>query len=309
MTKTAASGLRRWGGFVLGLLLLAAACVALSRSGVHWNSIRDTVNRAPLAGVVAAILLPLLNLLLSACTFWALTRRFGQVAFTEMLALIGAAWLLNYLPLRPGLAGRVAYHKQVNAIRVRDSARVVIESMSCSAAAIALALAASVLVARFPWAGTWVIVGISVLCGALAVGGVALFQSKKAAAGVCIALACRIADVAVWTLRYWVVFIVIQDQITLPQAAALAGVSQVAMSIPLAGNGLGLREWSIGLVRGSLPASFGATSSNIGAGLTADIFNRVAEVVVAIPVGLICTWHVARRMRDHVAPVAAEEAP
>jgi hypothetical protein len=100
----------------------------------------------------------------------------------------------------------------------------------------------------------------------------------------------------VWTLRYWVVFAIADSPVTMAQAAAVAAVSQVAMSVPLVGNGLGLREWAVGLLRASLPAWYGVAAAS-SAGLTADLVNRAAELLVAVPVGLLCAAAVTRRIR------------
>ena len=69
-----------------------------------------------------------------------------------------------------------------------------------------------------------------------------------------------------------------------------------SMSVPLVGNGLGLREWAVALMRSSLPAWYGAGAAS-AAGLTADLLNRTAELGVAIPVGLVCAAFVTRRIR------------
>ena len=112
----------------------------------------------------------------------------------------------------------------------------------------------------------------------------------------CAAMGLRVADLIVWTLRYWVVFAIADSPVSMAQAAAVAAVSQVAMSVPLVGNGLGLREWAVGLLRASLPAWYGVAAAS-SAGLTADLVNRAAELLVAVPVGLLCAAAVTRRIR------------
>jgi len=72
---------------------------------------------------------------------------------------------------------------------------------------------------------------------------------------------------------------------------ALAIVSQIAMLVPIAGNGLGLREWAIGLTAASL------TGLDPQAGLAADLVNRAVEVLVAVPVGLLSARVVSRRLK------------
>lgn len=278
----------------VSLLLLAAAVVAVARSGIDVRAVRSIVAGAHADLLIAAVTLPLLNLAISAGVFWVLTRRFGRVAYSEMCALIGAAWLLNYLPMRPGLVGRVAYHKAVNGIPVAQGARVVGESIACSAVASLGAVGWSVVAARRPeWAGWLGVVPVVVIVGLGVAGAVAPLRTWGA---VCGAMALRIADLIVWTLRYWVVFAIADSPVTMAQAAAVAAVSQVAMSVPLVGNGLGLREWAVGLLRASLPAWYGVGAAS-SAGLTADLVNRAAELLVAVPVGLLCAAAVTRRIR------------
>lgn len=286
----------RWGASLIAVALVVAAIVVVSRAGVDLPRIRALVSDAPPDLLVAAVTLPLANLALSAAVFWVLTVRFGRVGFGEMCALIGAAWLLNYLPLRPGLVGRVAYHRAVNGIPVASGARVVVESVVCSAAAAIGAVIWSALFAR-EGEDERALLLVPVLWIAGFAGAGLLLRRRRASLGaILVALALRGADLVVWTLRYWVVFALAQSHVSFAQAAAIAAVSQVAMSIPLAGNGLGLREWAVGLLRATLPAWYGAAAAS-SVGLTADLLNRTAEVAVALPIGLLCAWAVAARMK------------
>jgi hypothetical protein len=104
-------------------------------------------------------------------------------------------------------------------------------------------------------------------------------------------------DTLVWMGRYAVMFALLGREITLPQAAAIAAASQAAMQVPLVGNGLGVREWAVGLVAPVLPSWMNATSGGLsrGLGLSADLLNRGFELAAALPVGLICTALLGRR--------------
>jgi hypothetical protein len=97
--------------------------------------------------------------------------------------------------------------------------------------------------------------------------------------------------------RYFVVFALLQRPLTIPEAAAIAAASQAAMQVPLVGNGLGVREWAVGLVGPVLPSWMNAASGGLsrGLGLSADLLNRGLELVTALPVGMACTALVARR--------------
>src|SRR4029079_8775600 len=91
---------------------------------------------APPALIALALALPLVNWVLSSLGLWVQMRRHGPVGAVEVALLVGAAWVLNYLPLRPGMIGRIAYHKSVNGIEVVDSVRAVFVGMGCGACAV-----------------------------------------------------------------------------------------------------------------------------------------------------------------------------
>ena len=69
------------------------------------------------------------------------------------------------------------------------------------------------------------------------------------------------------------------------------------MQVPLMGNGLGVREWAVGLVGPMLPTWMSAASGGLsrGLGLSADLMNRGFELAAALPVGLVCSALLARK--------------
>jgi hypothetical protein len=284
-------------GFVVGLILLAAAVFAVRQ---QWGSLSEAFSTARSGRwwlVLAAITLPLLNWLLTAGVFYLLTLpreaateagERGRVSLGEMTLLIGSAWLLNYLPLSPGLIGRVAYHRTVHRIPVTSSVGVLISVLVIGMAAVGAIL---LLV---------VIAGIaSPIVYACALGTppavllltAAVARSWPGFARPSAAFALRWLDVLVWMGRYAVVFALMDHPLSLPQAAAIAAASQAAMQVPLVGNGLGVREWAVGLVGPILPSWMNERSPGLskGLGLSADLLNRGFELVAAIPVGLVCT--------------------
>ncbi len=103
------------------------------------------------------------------------------------------------------------------------------------------------------------------------------------------ALALRQVDALVWVARYLLVFALLEREISLPGAAAVAGVGMLATFVPLTSNGLGLREWAVGLTAAVLPAGWlvleGAEGAT-GIALTADLLNRAGELIVIVPAGL-----------------------
>ena len=293
----------------LALVLLAVVWIVVLHRGEFVDAIGRASEAPPLL-LASLLVLPVLNWFIVSMSFWVLTVRFGRVDAPEMGALIGSAWLLNYLPMRPGLVGRIAYHKKVNDIRVRDSVRVLIESMSLTFAAIACLIIAAIVV-RFTGvesAATIVVGGIGLLT---IVGAVVFASAGSVWWRFCAAFALRIADMLIWSARYAVVFAVVGHPIEFGQAVAIAAVSQIAIAVPISGNGLGLREWMVALTAGALPAwyvgesGFGASEAAVG--MTADLINRAAELVVAGVIGSVSIAALTRRTAAHASDCDAAE--
>lgn len=277
-------------GWTLGALLFAGAIVALIAGGQNDLALAvDAVASAPRWLIGAALLLPIANWLCVSAAFAILTRRYTPegtppVGYLEMTALIGSAWLLNHLPMRPGLVGRVAYHKAVNGIRLADSARILIESMVLTAIAVVTLFAVamimitetSALAMTLTYAAPAFVIALGWLVLALAGSPI----SRHAAA-----LFFKFCDMSIWVARYAVVFTLVGAPLDAPRTVLVAAISQIVMLIPISGNGIGLREWAV---------AFTAE-----AGLRADVVNRAAETIVVLPIGLVCTWWVARRYRRH----------
>jgi hypothetical protein len=220
------------------------------------------------------------------------------VPLGEMTLLIGSAWLLNYLPLSPGMMGRVAYHRAVHRVPVTASVGVLMAALVIGMVVVGAVLAVVVMAGRSVSAQTYVaLLGLPVL----ALMGLAWAGWRVGARGrvwrYAGAAALRWLDVLVWMARYAVVFELLGRRLSLPEAAAIAAASQAAMQVPLVGNGLGVREWAVGLVGPVLPPWMSAGSAGLsrGLGLSADLLNRGFELIAALPVGLACTAALARR--------------
>lgn len=278
-----------WVGFVLGVLLLGGACFVLLSDPQRLADLTDRLRGAPWWAVVFILLSPAANWTLVSACLWMLLRRHGRLGLGEMHALVGSAWLLNHLPLRPGLIGRVGYHKLVNGIRVRDAVEATVWSLGLAGVAgvMGLTLAFSVppgsggTVIGLVLAGpVCVVTGLALLCRSLGRTGPAWLLG---------ALAARYADMAVWAVRYAVVFWVMGVEMSPVQIVLVTAASQLAQLVPIAGGGMGLREWVVGLTAGSLADAFDAA-------LAGDLINRGAETIMVVPVGLVCGAVVARRV-------------
>jgi hypothetical protein len=288
--------------FVLGLVLVGAAVWAVVAQREALRAGVEAARSAPAGLVVLALVLPVVNLVLISAVFWVLTGRYGTVSRREMGALIASAWLLNTLPIRAGFLGRVAYHKAVNGIALRDSVRVVIESLVCGLVAVA-GLIGAVVLARAAGAPGWV----APLAGAAATlpmfaAGVVL--ARRSGGGQAwrwpVAAGLRMLDVLVWVIRYAVTFRIVGHAIDWPGAVTVAATSQVAMLAPVQ---FGLREWVVGLTSAALAerAVAGEPLARLAPGLMADLFNRASELVVGVPIGVVATLWVASRWKQRRA--------
>src|SRR5690606_6920191 len=159
----------------------------------------------------------------------------------EMHALIASAWLLNYLPLRPGLVGRIGYHRAVNGIPVKHSVRVLAESVVLGGLAIAVLLAVA-LAARGLAPLPALLLAAAPAALALA-AALPLARAGPLAWRFAAAWGLKYADMLAWAARYAVVFALLGAPIDAPSAVLIAAVSQLALLVPFTGNGLGLREW------------------------------------------------------------------
>lgn len=247
--------------------------------------------------------LPLLGLVLTSEVFRLITQRFGGVERSEMLALISAGTLLNYLPLWPGLVGRLAYHRTINKIPVRSSAVAMIWANVLAAAA-SFGLLLLVLACSLVASGDH---PLFVVAAAAPVGLLALAAAYARARPpapdpqvwrLILALALRCAELNVWAARYLVCFGLMGVPVSWGGALAIAGVTGVTSLVPLTGNSLGVREWVVGLAAPLLPAALlqqhGLTTP---LALGADLLNRGIELAIALPCGLIGAAIIARRLR------------
>lgn len=303
---------RRWQiiGYAFGLLLFGLAVFAVISQRDVFTEAMSNVRGAPWWLIALAFILPLLNWLVVSVAMWILTNAYGRVGLWEMTALIANAWLLNYLPLRPGMAGRIAYHKLVNGIRVRDSAKVVIQATTMTGISIVLMGAIALGLGDRFGAVAW---AISLGAPVVILGIAGLVLRSPFLRRMSLALLLRHVDMLIWVARYWVVFALIDKPLGLVGAVIFALVSQIALLMPFTGNGLGVREWFIGQ---TAVLGIVAGLDHRAIGLTADLINRAGELAVSIPAGLIAAWWLSRRLarfgeqasksRESVTETAAE---
>lgn len=280
---------RRAVTFVIGFALLAAAVTVVVRSGGDVARALAASRSAPWWCVLALVCLPLVNIASVACGFWTLTQRHGRVTLREMLALITSGWLLNNLPLRPGLVGRVAYHAAVNSISVRACLVVLLQVIACAG----VALAAMLGVLRLGVSMNIGAVGMTALAlMPLAVLGGAAVSLRHASSSdawrFVFCTGCRYVDILAWAARYWLVFRIVGEPITMSKAGAIAAVSEAAMLLPVQ---IGVREWVVGLTSAWM-------GGQVTSGLMGDLLNRGVEVVLGLPLGLFASAWLFKRVSN-----------
>ena len=270
-------------GLVLGLLLMATAVVFAISERAQLGEAFEKLRDPPPETVVLMLGCVLAGITLTGLLFHILIARFARVPLWEMQALIASTTLANYLPLKPGLLGRIAYHKVRHGIAPVQSLRTVLEAMG-------LTLAAALSAVLLLWACQALnlpseLVFFSPL---LALAGRFLPIGRTLALGFVI----RSAEVFLWALRYWCAFRLIGSPVPYESALVLATASCLATLVPFISNGLGLREWVVGLLA---PVLAGVSME---AGIVAELVNRTAELVVVIPSGILGAFLLARHHRS-----------
>lgn len=281
----------RIAAFIVALALLVAAVVAILRSAPTIEQVRAAVVHPDPIKVLLCVAALLVNLIACGGIFHALLSPFGRIGRFEMVQLIATSSVLNYLPLRPGLVGRIAHQDVVNGIPLRRSAVSVVEAGIVCAFSIVW-LAGAVAVAQ--WSGMHLLGWIMAAMPSL--GWCARRSADPTTAQRLLnSLAWRQVDLLAWGTRYWAVFGLLGVSLSPLDCARAVCIGGAANLVPFIGNGLGIREWAIGLA-GERMALW---STDVG--LAAELLNRAADIAVAVPIGIICAVPIARRLRAAMA--------
>ncbi|MEY4118142.1 MAG: hypothetical protein RLZZ116_1470 [Planctomycetota bacterium] len=276
----------RIAGFVLGLACLLSA-ISVARDAREQFDAALASLRAPEPMLVAAVLVEVLaGLFLSGVLFWLLARRFARVPFGEMQAVIAASGFLNYLPLKPGFVGRIAYLRGRHGVRVSDSIRMIVEALALTATSAVASTLALLALRAAGLDGGWSLLVCVVP---------ALLALQRRGRTMLLALAVRQAEFSLWIARYWIVFRLVGAPIGLDTAVVLAAISVVSSLIPFISNGLGVREWAVGLLAPLITGdAVGATQA-----IVAELAHRVLEIAVVAPLGLVGLLACIKSARAH----------
>jgi hypothetical protein len=269
-------------GTVASVLLVAGAVVAIARS----QAILDSLSRAfasprwDALAVLAATVLA--QQVLTATVFWMLMRRHGPVGWGEMNALIASSTLANYVPLQAGSIGRLAYHKVVHGIPVKTSLVVSLVAMGLVAVSLVALVVVGLWVSRA--GASWWWVAVTPLAWVPLLAGPA-----TRIVGACLVL--RTVELLVIAVQSWAAFRLSGWEIEPMTAVGVAVVAAVANLTPFIGNGLGVREWAVGL---AAPLLGGYETD---AGLAAQLTGRAVDAVMAIALGgPALAWIASRRI-------------
>jgi hypothetical protein len=275
--------LRRLGP-ALGFVLLAAALIMVWRQRetvVDALGALKNMTSADLMLHISVLIASVLgNVICTAAMFNLLMRRYGKVGWMEMQSLIAGSTLLNYVPLRPGLFGRVAYHRLYNGIAVTDSFKAILQAIALSSLCVAMLGAIVAASARFGWT-VFSLVFVPLVAFLIVAAVTAMVQRARFVSPLACAGAVRYLDLLITAVRYQIAFALIGSPIQFEQAAAFACVAVMATMVPFLSNGLGLREWAVGLAAPVLAAT------QLELAITADLLIRAAETLMIIPLGLI----------------------
>ena len=278
---------RRWlrrAGLAVGVACFALAIHVAMREREEFAKAIDAL-RDPDPFAVAMVLLSVaVGAALSGLLFHILMRRFGKVPFWEMQALISASAFVNYLPLKPGFVGRVAYHRLQHGIRASHTLRTIVEAIALSGTVAGMFLLSLLVLRALGVPGEWSLLAPALLAPAM---------RFPAVRSVSQALLVRQAELALWTLRYWAVFQLVGAPIDLETAIVLASVSVIATLLPIVSNGLGIREWVIGILAPMISHEPVSTSQAI----VAELVHRAAEIVVMTPIGITAIVVLVRHTR------------
>ncbi len=293
-----------WLGAAAATTLLAGACFAALGNREALEQAGRALSKAPLALAALTLTLPALSWLGTTGSLWCLMRRVGCVGVGEMAALLGVAAVMNYLPGRPGMLARVAYHKRRNDIPVRASLTAVVWMTALGAGALAL-LAAIALALHTAHAGPWATASASLAPAALTAAIGAILQASGVGAQrrvdlLAWALCFRSLEMLAWAGRYWAIFALLGAPLEWPSAIAISAVSNVAMALPVAGNGLGVREWLVGLLAPLLPGALASAGGGFNAAeqaMLVEVTHRGVEIAVALPLGIVSALWLTRRSR------------
>lgn len=271
---------------IVGVALLVAAGVAIWRQrevlAGSWMALRDP----PAWAVMTLPLATLASIAIGGLILKRLFRRRPDLRCADLLALNAAATLFNLLPLKAGLAGRIAWQRRYQGVEIRASVGVTAAAIGLSGAAVAIATTAIVAAPLVEVPAPSILFGF---------GALLLVLAPMARIGLaCELLWWRLVDLGAWSIRIAAAFAILGTELTPESAIALACVAMAGGLIPVFGSALGVREWLVALVA---PTLAGVPWE---AALAAELLARGFEIAAVALAGGAGTAWLWRRSLDVV---------
>lgn len=283
-------------GFIVGIGVLAWLVLVAVREG-DW---RRVVEADPylLAGLLGCTVL---SAICNGATFWVTIRPVRRIGFLELQGVNLVATMLNYAPVRLGMVSRFAWHMRVDGIRFLD----VVAWFASVLVLIATALVVfGLATAIFPDVGPgwWslVLVGVLIAGAVLSLvprigwirrhgrGADRILESSFAR---WIGILLRMLDVGTYAGRIAFSLAILGIEMSPSHIILLAVVALVTNLLPI--GRFGFRELAVAW-----------TASRLGSDSVVDVpweqlalVESGAELLVYLPLGLICSPWFALRLR------------
>ncbi len=303
----------RWTGYVVAMVLLGWA-VYMGARAVDWDKAREAeiADGAMLMGLVVV------SLVLNAVLFWMITKPFEKkgmgLSAGEWVALVSGTSLLNYLPMRAGLVGRIAYMKQQHGITVKGN-MATLAGVAAGTTGV-YGLLAALTIWRGSFDGVWwvgLVIGLCIGVGIsypLLVLGSGRFGTMKVGPSVVgwigIWYVIRVVDSFCFAGRFYLASKMLGYELGFEASLTMGVICNFAVLATPVPGGMGIREWlggflaELGVLGGSAPELKEAIAI-----LVAD---RAGEVLVFTVMGSIGLWYLHGRVRKREKEERSEEA-
>lgn len=269
---------------VAGVLLLVAAGYAVWRHREALTSSFASLRDPPTWAIVALPSATLASIAIGAVILKRLFWRRPDLRFGDLLALQAASTLFNLLPLKAGLAGRIAWQRRYQGVEIRASLGVTAAAIGLSVGAVAIATAAILASSRFALPAPAVLLGVGAVLLVLAPIGRIGPASEL--------LWWRLTDLGAWSIRIAAAFAILGTDLPAESAIALGCVAMASGLIPVLGSTLGVREWVTALVAPSLAGVAWEEA------LAAELVARGFEIAVVAVTGATGSAWLFRRSID-----------
>ena len=280
----------------LGLLVWYVARTMQTDEFDAWEKLRSA-DWQYLAGMIG---FTLGSLFLNGTTFWLIVRPIRDVGFWNMQRLNVVGNALNYLPLRPGLILRVAYHLRVDRLTALQIAA------WFGAIAVILLMVTGVLVTAMLLRREVDVVWVLLVVVGLVVGGFLVYSLsglgvvRKHGRGIDMmlrdhrvlwpAITLRLIDIGMYSGRLWCALAIVGlEAHSATYVILLALVALLAGLLPVR---IGFREVLLGLAA-TAAASEGTLDDSIFALLA--LVESAGEAMVYVPLGAIAIFWYRRR--------------